>query len=177
MFNKFLSTIILSISLLTSVGSAQQSIEGKSVDPNEQESEQADDKITLKNFEGTWNVESIEFGGQKSPPQSGAPEVLKVSEGILNTLSDGNPLETFSKLKMTINEAEPMQLDLIRGREGEQGTLPCIFKFDEERVIIAMPLVPAMDGPDMETARPDNFDSSNGPFLVLTAVKAKEEDK
>lgn len=176
MYKNFVLTFSLCFGLWASVAVAQQAVEENPAEKTNQEAEQDDDKITLKDFDGTWQVETIEFAGQKSPPQAGAPEVLKISEGTLDTMTGDKPLETFSQLKMLIKEAEPMQLDLIRGREGDQGTLPCIFKFEEDRVIIAMPMVPVKDGPDIETARPDNFDSATGRFLVLTAVKKKEED-
>lgn len=174
MLTKYIFSISLSVSLLAGVVSAQQTAEEQAIEKNDQESEQATEKITLKDLEGTWNVESIEFDGQKAPPQAGAPEVFKMSEGVLNTLTGGKRLETFSDLRMAIKEADPMQLDLIRGQEGEQGTLPCIFKIEEDRLVIAMPMVPTKDGPDMETARPKGFDTSDGQFLVLTAIKKTE---
>lgn len=177
MLKKFVFTIVLSAGFLVSAGFAQQTAEKKSGETTNQESEQTEEKITLESLEGTWNIESIEFRGEKAPPQGGAPEVIKISEGVMNTLAGGKPVGTFSNLEMAIKEADPMQLDLVRERGGEQRTLPCILKFEENQLVIALPMVPLDDRPDMETARPKSFDSNDGQFLVLRAVKNDEEEE
>ncbi len=125
-------------------------------------------------LDGNWKVNSIEFRGQSRQPQPGMPETIEISDGIFNALSGGAPISTFSQMRMVINSAaEPDELELVRQKDEQLESLPCIFKLNGERLEIAMPMVPANKSADQLLPRPTSFDTNTGPFLVLSATRLR----
>lgn len=130
------------------------------------------DAASGSKLDGSWKVESIAVGREVRDPQSGMPEMLEIAGGVFNTTTGGEPIRTFSGLKMEIDfSADPKKLNLMRPAGDRVETLPCIFELKDGQLKIAMPLVPADKAPEDPLPRPTSFDTSEEPILVLTASR------
>ena len=122
-------------------------------------------------LEGTWNVASIEAGGRKMEAAGGAPEKAVIKDGKVTFFSQGKEMSTFKNLKLQVDaKKKPKALDLVRNANE---TLPCIYELTQDEWKIAMPLVPKDKKPDELLPRPESFDTSNQPVMVLTAKRVK----
>ena len=111
----------------------------------------------LKKFDGKWSLEEAMMGGGPLPE-----EVMK---SITLTMKDGTyevqlgDVRDAGKLKVDVSKS-PMTMD-ITGEEGPNKgkILPCIFKFEKEKLIICYQL----DGDE----RPTKFESEKGSTTML----------
>ena len=123
-------------------------------------------------LEGSWPVKTIELKGEIRASGPGMPENIEISGGVFTVTSEGKVLGTFSNMKMYARPStSPLQLDLVRDRDGRLEYLPCILELVDHELRIAMPMVPAKRSPDKDLPRPGNFDTTTGQFLVLAAKK------
>lgn len=122
-------------------------------------------------LEGTWRVTVVEFQGEKSPPRPGMPEVIEIDGDIFSALSGGEQIPTFSNLKMIFPGEDAAELDLERSHQERNEVLPCRMSVEGDILRIAMPMVPSDKRPDAPLPRPESFDTSTAPFLVLNAER------
>jgi uncharacterized protein (TIGR03067 family) len=131
------------------------------------------DESSGSQLDGSWKVESIAVGRETRDPQSGMPDVLEIASGVFNAKTGGQPIGTFSGLKIAIDSsANPKKLNLMRRAGDQVETLPCIFELKDGQLKIAMPLVPADKAPEDPLPRPKSFDTNDEPILVLTAKRS-----
>lgn len=130
------------------------------------------DLLTPSMLEGSWKVETIEFRGESRMPQSGMPETVQITDGVFNAFTGEKPIPTFSEMRMEINDSiNPVELELVRNMNQRIESLPCIVELAGQQLRIAMPMVPANKSPDDSLPRPKSFDTTTGPFMVLSATR------
>jgi uncharacterized protein (TIGR03067 family) len=130
-----------------------------------------DTKAELKRFEGSWEVVSIEASLMKTAPGKGAPQKAIIKDGKATFFAQGKELPTFKDLTLAIDpKKKPKVLDFIRG--GNE-CLPCIYELTDQELKLAMPLVPKERKPGDRLPRPESFDTTGKPFLVLIMKRSK----
>lgn len=143
-------------------------------DSTAEQSAGTDGELAVDLLNGNWKVDTIEFRGQSQRPQPGMPETIEISDGVFNADSGGTPIKTFSQMRIEINVgAEHNELELVREKDGQVDSLPCIFKLSEEKLQIAMPMIPSNKTPGQVLPRPVSFDTNTAPFMVLTATRLR----
>ncbi len=125
----------------------------------------ADDKDELKKLEGSWEMVSVTAGG-KDFPKDKAPNL---------TIKDGKMTGFGPEMKLTTDATKkPKWLEMTFARDGKEQTVHCIYELEGDELKFAMPLAPVKgSGQTFENKRPENFDSTDKPVMVIKVKKAK----
>ncbi|MEZ6095034.1 MAG: hypothetical protein R3C03_12530 [Pirellulaceae bacterium] len=118
---------------------------------------------------GEWAVKKLLFQGE-AMEGPGQPDKMVFSESVLNTTADGETIPQFSNLRFQIRKTESenqFEIDLVRGKDTNAETLPCLMKLEEGRLWIAMPMIQLQRDPTEPIARPENFDTAEKPIIVF----------
>jgi len=125
----------------------------------------ADDKDEVKKLDGSWEVISVTAGG-KDLPKDKAPN-LTIKEGKMTGFGPEIKLATDATKK-------PKWLNMTFTRDGLEQTVNAIYELDGDELKIAMPLAPAKgSGAAFENKRPENWDTTDKPIMLIKAKKSK----
>ena len=121
-----------------------------------------------KRLSGDWNIERVEVEG-KAVNVPGLPTEFSIHEGRFTLAKDGQPVATMKEMLVAVDlEKKPAHLSLIRGQNEE---LPCLYEVENDRLMIAMPLIPKDKKKEDPLPRPAGFDTSKEPIMLFVAKK------
>lgn len=128
--------------------------------------DQRDKNALLKQLDGEWTLEAIETKGEKRQGDAlpirfrGMKQTFKGDQMTI-TRADGVQFEFRIVVR---GDAEPFELDIMQTeRDGKQRTLKCIFKFVDQKLILA-------EGQD---ERPKSFETNRDVTTKVSSFTRK----
>ena len=136
--------------------------------------EQQERQLGLDDLQGGWRINSVSMWGVNVKSDKEMPQNLFFENDVM--IVDSGEEEPGDRSRMTIEiiEAQPVQINFMREKDGKQEVLPGIIERADGILKIALPAVPAEPQPGEVLSRPISFDDTESPFLLFTASKQEE---